>query len=275
MLLQLTLVILGANPAPSPESPESAYERGDFKACAALFEKALATRRFPAIGDAYNAACCHAKAGDAPKAFKLLRQAVALGLKDATVLEVDQDLASLRQDEAWAPLVASVKKARADWQARVNPELLRLFMEDQADRQGAMPPDVQARDAARRQAVEAVLGSKVKLGADDYYHAAMVFQHGAEDADIARAHQLAKKAVALSKSHARARWLVAASEDRLLVRQKKKQKWGTQYSKQAGTWVLDEVDSTVTDAQRAEWNVPPLEEARRRLADLNAPPPTK
>ncbi|MEW6429867.1 MAG: hypothetical protein AB1730_00040 [Myxococcota bacterium] len=175
--------------------------------------------------------------------------------------------------QAWAPLVESVKQAKADWLARLNPELLKLFMEDQADRDGAPPPDVMARDAARRRAVEAILAAKGVRVADDYFHAAMVFQHGDSEADYARANALAKQAVALSKNHARARWLVAASEDRLLMMQHKPQKYGTQYVREGDKWVLYEVDPKVTDAQRAEWAVPTLDEAKARLAEMNARPP--
>lgn len=270
MTLFLPLLLLAAPPM---DTPEAAYERGDFKACAALYEKALAGKKYPAGVDAYNAACCHAKAGAKAKAFSLLRRAVELGLKDASVLEGDEDLAPLRAEKDWAPLVASVKKAKADWLAGLNPELLKLYEADQADRQGAIPPDVTARDAARRKAVDAILAAKGARVADDYFHAAMVFQHGVSEADFARANELARQAVALSKGHARARWLVAASEDRLLMMQHKPQKYGTQYSREGDTWVLYDVDPKVTDAQRAEWAVPTLGEAKARVDEMNAESP--
>jgi hypothetical protein len=68
-----------------------------------------------------------------------------------------------------------------------------------------------------------------------------------------------------------ARWLAAASEDRLLVRQGQLQKWGTQFGKKDGKWVLEDVDPAVTDEQRAEWDVPPLAEARERAEKMNEP----
>jgi hypothetical protein len=36
-----------------------------------------------------------------------------------------------------------------------------------------------------------------------------------------------------------------------------------------GKWVLWDVDASVTDAQREEWNVPPLAEARARAERMN------
>lgn len=267
MTLLLPLLLLAAPPS---DTPDAAYERGDFKACAALYEQALARKKYPSGVDAYNPACCHAKAGAKAQAFKLLRRSVTLGLKDAAMLEADEDLASLHGEKDWAPLVASVKQAKADWLGSINAELLKLYEEDQADRQGAMPPDVMARDAGRRKAVDAILAAGGAHVADDYFHAAMVFQHGDGEADIARANELAKKAVALSKTHARARWLVAASEDRLLMRQHKPQKYGTQYALEGGAWVLYQVDPKVTDAQRAEWGVPTLAEAKAHVAEIAA-----
>lgn len=46
--------------------------------------------------------------------------------------------------------------------------------------------------------------------------------------------------------------------------QKQPQKYGTQYTKTDGVWVLYEVDPATTDAERAEWRVPPLSAAKAR-----------
>jgi hypothetical protein len=51
----------------------------------------------------------------------------------------------------------------------------------------------------------------------------------------------------------------------------KPQKWGTQYKKINGTWVVWPVDPAITDEQRDAWNVPPLAEAQAQAARLNAP----
>ena len=53
----------------------------------------------------------------------------------------------------------------------------------------------------------------------------------------------------------------------------KPQKWGTQYKKLDGKWVVWPVDPAITDEQRDAWNVPPLAEAQAQAARLNAPKP--
>jgi hypothetical protein len=70
----------------------------------------------------------------------------------------------------------------------------------------------------------------------------------------------------LDPKHGAARWLACAAEDRKLMYEKKPQKWGIQFQKQNGTWVLWQVDPTITDDQRAEWNVPTLADPGREAA---------
>jgi hypothetical protein len=54
--------------------------------------------------------------------------------------------------------------------------------------------------------------------------------------------------------------------------QGKPQLYGTQFKKVDGRWILWEVDPTITDEERVRWNVPPLEENRKKLEALNAKP---
>jgi transposase len=63
---------------------------------------------------------------------------------------------------------------------------------------------------------------------EDYFHAAMVFQHGETLDDFWRAHELAKRGAELG--HPNCRWLTAAAYDRWLMNQGKPQKYGTQYT---------------------------------------------
>ena len=245
----------------------AAYEKKDWSTCATLFEQAE---------DAYNAACCHALAGAADRAFAALARAIDDGFDDVEHLEADTDLTALHGDPRWTALIAALEQKTAAYRATLNTELAQIFEDDQADR--SMPyeqidwKEVGPRDKARERRVDEILAAGGARVADDYYHAAMVCQHGDGTAAIARAHELALKAIELDPRHRKGRWLAAASEDRLLVRQGRPQKWGTQYSKKDGTWVLDDVDPTITDEQRAEWEVPPLAEARAQADRLNQPP---
>lgn len=129
-----------------------------------------------------------------------------------------------------------------------------------------LDPGLPQEDAARRQRVTELITAGALADAEDYYHAAMVFQHGMELGDYWRAHELALKAAEMG--HRPARWLASAAYDRWLMQQGRAQKYGTQYRTEAGTWTLWEVDPSTTDEERARWDVPRLDEAKRRAALL-------
>jgi len=155
--------------------------------------------------------------------------------------------------------------------APMNEELLALYRADQADRES---PKASAglllRDADRLARVRAILARGEARIADDYFHAAIVFQHGHDDADYEMAHELARKASELVPPHPKARWLAAAAKDRALMKRGLPQLYGTQFRTDAsGRWVLHPVDPTVTDEERARWNVPPLADAKARLNAMN------
>jgi hypothetical protein len=113
-----------------------------------------------------------------------------------------------------------------------NAELARLYTEDQADR---TPPagkpinwaEVEPRDKARLARVrELYRGGALRAG-EDYWHAAMVLQHGGQPTDYLLAHELC--VVAIAKGFEQAKWLAAASEDRFLGSVGRSQRFGTQY----------------------------------------------
>ena len=261
-----------AKPAPLDEAARArlktegmaAYDRKEWATCADQLERAE---------DWYDAACCRAQGGQLDAAFVLLDRAIAGGFLDAKHLERDTDLTPLHGDPRWAAAFDSIKKQVAAYRASVNGELLDLFEADQGDRAGGHAAidwkAVTPRDEARRKRVDEIVAAGGAKVADDYYHAAMVYQHGSTIAEIKRANELALKAVAIDANHKRARWLAAASEDRALMYDKKPQKYGTQFQKQGDVWVLWEVDPATTDEERAKWDVPPLAEAKARAVQMN------
>ncbi|MBI3971752.1 MAG: hypothetical protein HY332_10735 [Chloroflexi bacterium] len=138
-----------------------------------------------------------------------------------------------------------------------------LYEQDQADRREGRPwPETVERDRARRQRVEEIIAAGGLHVAEDYYRAAMIFQHGEALAHFWRAHELAKQAVALG--YRKARWLAAATYDRWLMWQGQPQKYGIQSYRPAEDqpWELWKIDPATTDAERAEWEVKPLGELR-------------
>jgi hypothetical protein len=159
-----------------------------------------------------------------------------------------------------------------DPETAVNQELGALFDQDQADRRGELPADLDERDERRRR-VEQLLAEGTVVDPDDLFCAAMVFQHGTDRTHFLRAHELAKRAAELGSTRP-ARWLAAAAYDRWLMTGGLPQKYGTQYRFAKGRWVLHEVDPTTSDEERARWDVPALAEALRRAAQMtcNATP---
>jgi hypothetical protein len=138
-----------------------------------------------------------------------------------------------------------------------NPALATLFQQDQADRQAdreGASIDWQAvttRDAARRAQAKALLDQGAVRSAADYYHAAMVFQHGETLDDYRLANALATLAMAQASDDAHYRWLAGASWDRLLMRQLQPQWYGTQYKGDAkGMYLYPVAADAVSDAER-------------------------
>ncbi len=145
-----------------------------------------------------------------------------------------------------------------------------IYDEDQAARMGdAIDWEMLNReDAERRVEVMGYLqDGKLTTGAD-LYNAAFIFQHGNCPEHYKLANRLAAKAVALDYNDAR--WIYAATLDRYLLSRGKKQKFGTQYTSADGcTYVLEPVDPATTDAERAEYDVPSLAEAKAATADID------
>jgi hypothetical protein len=243
----------------------AAYDQKDWARCYRKLEQA---------GSWYDAACCRSKQGDLDGAFAALERATDEGFREVSHMQSDPDLEPLRGDSRWQTTVAAAQTNADAYRKTVNAELVRLYEEDQADRRGGFESidwsKVSVRDAEREKRVEEILAAGGAKVSDDYYHAAMIYQHGTTPEQAARAHELALKAVELDAKNERAKWLAAASEDRRLMYEKRPQKYGTQYTKKDGTWVLWDVDPSVTDEERAEWNVPPLAEAIERANQMNA-----
>jgi hypothetical protein len=254
---------------------EEAYRAGSWSECAELYARASSLLDAGAHETAsYNAACCHAMAGNSDGAFIELARTIEAGFRDAAHLQQDGDLTSLYGDPRWEDAVARVAAASEAYRAGINVELLELYEQDQADRSGGSGGidwgAVGPRDEQRRERVTEIMAASEAEAADDYYHAAMVFQHGSEPEHFNMAHEWALRAAELDPDHGNAKWLAAAAEDRYLMNLGKPQKYGTQFrTDDDGRWILYEVDPSVTDEHRAEWNVPPLHKAQARAEQMN------
>ena len=165
-----------------------------------------------------------------------------------------------------APLVAF---------AADNAELRSIKEADQADRQHSSAPEnwreIMRRDTERRDRVLEILKAGQLNTAWDYFNAALVLQHGPTTEDKRLAHSLSTIAATLDPEHKSAKWLMAASWDRLMVRLKQPQWYGTQSTRGPdGKYVLYPVHpDAVTDADRSALGVPPLPESRAKIDSRN------
>ncbi len=160
-------------------------------------------------------------------------------------------------------------------------ELARLYAEDQADRRPSPGQTIDwtvvgPRDTARIARAKALYQEHALQTGADYYHAALLLQHGSTAEDYLLAHELC--VVALSRGEGRAKWLAAATEDRFLLAIDRPQRFGTQFISEGGApFRLDRTDEGVTDALRRALDVPPLPLGAVRsvppLPALSAPTP--
>lgn len=157
--------------------------------------------------------------------------------------------------------------------AQDNGELEQMYRSDQAARQ-VQPIDWQQlneQDASRRERVLVILKQGDIRSAKDYFHAAMIFQHGNTPDQIRLAHSFATIAASLDPSLPNANWLKAATWDRLLLNFDQPQWYGTQFVRDAdGNLTLYKIQTDIiSDEQRAAWSVPSVSESLRALEQRN------
>lgn len=273
----------------------SLFLAGDYKACQVAFGRAAAEapRAGLAARAAYGAACCAAVRNDVDGGFEALSLALANGFIDLERALTDPRLETLRSDARWFRFVTLTEEHQQAHQKTLDPDLQRLFLEQQSDLGTAdrdlpatlpdgkpMPvaPAVASGAAAierslarRKEAWDLVAAGRAKQP-DDAYHAAVVLVASDRPAEVARAAELARQALAGNPDLLAARPLAATAEDRSAMLAGKPQRFGTQIVEVAGQWQLYTVDPAVGDDERAEWGLPPLADAQARAAELNLKP---
>jgi hypothetical protein len=259
------------SPLPFQKRAFDARRSGDYRGCAAIFATAARQRTYDA-DPPFQAARCFSLLGRTDDAEHYLRLAFRRGFHECQRLQAAKELGGLR--DAFAQQCTANDEA---FLRHVNPALLFAFEDDQAER-AALPPQppwdftkIARHDAARRHLVEVMLARGLVRSADDYYHAAMILQHGLDAGAYIDARRFARRAVELRPWFAEARWLYAAATDRYLQCMGKPQIFGTQYRQTAGQWTLEPFDpKAVSDAERMRWRVPSLLERMEFIDGLNA-----
>jgi hypothetical protein len=163
---------------------------------------------------------------------------------------------------------------RMDEHVASNPELKRIYDEDQRERAEMDKVDrkiLRERDASRRESVKRMLANGEVKTAQDFARAAMMFQHGNAADDYLLAHTLTM--VSLAKGNSEAVWLSSASLDRYLHAIGQPQIYGTQFRQDSGLPMSQgQFNSTlISDALRQQLGVPTLaqqEEQRRRFEEM-------
>jgi hypothetical protein len=164
-------------------------------------------------------------------------------------------------------------------------EIHQMFIDDQADRHGLprsgpsqeVMQKMMERDAKRlKRTREIYYQGGLKTGRD-YLDASLIFQHSSTADDYLLAHVLSVVAIAMANKDddwlMNARWLSAATLDRYLQSIKRKQVFGTQYSKNdKQVWIYDEYDDALlTDAIRKALDVPDKDQQKKDLERINGP----
>jgi hypothetical protein len=156
-----------------------------------------------------------------------------------------------------------------------NAELRDLFEQDQAARSDessfyANAEQVHAFDRMRRLRVLRLLDDEHAKTSKDFFHAAMVLQHGESPLEYKLANELCKRAVAIDPNNKTAKWLGAASWDRYQRSIGKPQWYGTQFTIVDGKYYLMEADlSRVSDEERKAVGTRTVEQIKEYLKKQN------
>ncbi len=256
------------------QKANEAYNQKEFAECAQYYIKAIdAGDNDPNAW--YGAACCFMLDGLPEKAIEYLKIAAQKGFRDPDWVQKDTDLIPLHEHNEWKFITNKFRANKETYLSRINSELFGIFEQDQADRKPSLDKiDIKTfllRDSIRLDRVTKILQTGGLKAADDYLHAAFIFQHGRDSNAHKMAYELSLKAVELGCSNSVAKWLTAASKDRYLLSIGRPQWYGTQFQiSQNGVWILRPIDSTaVSDSQRIELGVPTMSETLKQLKERN------
>jgi hypothetical protein len=264
---------------------DAAYEAKNYRASAQFYEESF---RLPSVkptpGAFYNAACCWALAGESTKAFQNLDRATKAGWDDVSQLKEDADLASLRTDKRWVPMLhkvdATIARNEANYNLPLKKELAEIYTADQGIRRkigptqkqyGFKSPQMDSLWAEMRRIDDRNLPRVTAMidqygwpgnslvGSSGSSTAFLVIQHS-NLATMQKYLPLMRQAAAkgeLSKSS------LALVEDRILTFQNKPQLYGSQLhtNQETGkTEFLPILDEAHVDERRASMDLGPIAE---------------
>jgi len=261
---------------------ESFYAAKQYKESALEYENAFASFGDKGrLTDRYNAACSYALVGIPDSAFKHLYRIAEKGdYNNLEHLKADADLVSLHTDKRWEPLVAIVKANKDKAEEGLNKPLVAIldavYQDDQSYRMridkvreehGKDSPEMKAlwktiaeKDSINLIKVTRILDEHGWLGPDEIGRQGnstlfLVIQH----ADLPTQEKylpMMREAVKNKKAMPSA---LALLEDRVALRQGKKQIYGSQIMlDEKGSYVQPLEDPDNVDKRRAEVGLGPL-----------------
>jgi len=125
-------------------------------------------------------------------------------------------------------------------------------------------------DSIRRVKVLKLIKENQLSTSNDFFHAAMIFQHGNDSTSYKLAWKYSRKASKIDTSNKSARWLSAASYDRYLLSIGEPQIYGTQFLVLKKKYYLRDFDTTkVLDTERIYYGTRTLKEIEKYLESRN------
>lgn len=272
-------------PAPDEGALRAAYEAKQWGKCTELATALAATTSGEAVSNwLYTAACCLALDGKRDRAFAMLDRSVAAGWRDVELTKTDPDLASLRGDPRWPPVVSATDAKQAAWerslrQPALRRELLALMKEDQGARTEmiAHPDDpasrarVQASDektTARMKEVIATYGwpGKTMVASDGAIAAFVMVQHA--DRDLAFQKQCLPLVEQAYKAGEAFGEHYALLYDRIAVAEHRPQRYGSQFDGGEPSPIEDEAH---VDERRKSVGLSTMAEYRAQMQETYGP----
>lgn len=135
--------------------------------------------------------------------------------------------------------------------------------------------DFTRRQEGRFEKVRELLAAGEVESAKEHFYAGLILSGSQREDDLRQARELGYQANALGEPLGLP--VAAEAEDKLLRLKDRPQRWGTQisYEPVLRRWRLDPLDPTTTDEDRAAMGLPPLEQVRGYVDELNAMPLVK
>lgn len=269
------------------ELADSLYEVGNYGGSAKNYDQAFKL----AEGNAtqyYNAACSHALSGNQDQAMSYLSQAADKGWLNASHIQRDQDLVSLRETSGWQEVLdkvqANLGEYEKDFNKPLQEQLEAIYIKDQTLRQLFQPAQekfghesaemdyfrqlVGEQDSINEAEVLAIIDKHGWPGTSEVGGRAniavwLVIQHAPIETQE-KYLPLLKKSVAVGESQGSH---LAMLEDRILMRQGKPQVYGSQVlrDEETGKYKLHEIqDPEYVNQRRRSVGLGPLEENVKR-----------